>query len=200
MTTVAVLSGPERRRRWTSAEKQRIVEESFAPEASVAEVARRHDVHPNLLHGWRRQARAGALACAVEPDGGVHFAAVGDERGQAGKGGWCWWYVKADLDGDGKPIKDSEKIYYRPYTQPSKLQATAVASHQEYRVCRPIMAKDEDDNVYDVTRALMEELSLHPFAPHDDLADATSRVYDLQPRPAKPFEQQGAEPAVYADS
>jgi transposase len=76
MSTVTVLAGPERRRRWTSAEKQRIVEESFAPEASVAEVARRHDVHPNLLHGWRRQARAGALACAVEPDGGAHFAAV----------------------------------------------------------------------------------------------------------------------------
>jgi transposase len=52
MTTVAVLSGPERRRRWTSVEKLRIVEESLAGEASVAEVTRRHDVHPNLLHHW----------------------------------------------------------------------------------------------------------------------------------------------------
>ena len=80
MTTVAVLSGPERRRRWTSAEKLRIIEESLAPEASVAEVARRHDVHPNLLHGWRRQARAEALACAVEPGtapaGKAHFVPV----------------------------------------------------------------------------------------------------------------------------
>jgi transposase len=60
MSTVEleVLSGPERRRRWTSAEKRRIVEESLAPNTMVVEVARRHDIHPNLLHIWRRQARA----------------------------------------------------------------------------------------------------------------------------------------------
>jgi transposase len=60
MSTVEleVLSGPERRRRWTSAEKRRIVEESLAPNTTVVEVARRHDIHPNLLHIWRRQARA----------------------------------------------------------------------------------------------------------------------------------------------
>jgi transposase len=71
MTTVTVLSGPERRRRWSSAEKLRIVEESLAGEASVAEVARRHDVHPNLLHLWRRHARTGVLA--PTPDGGGRF-------------------------------------------------------------------------------------------------------------------------------
>jgi transposase len=57
MATVAVLSGPERRRRWSSSEKARIVEESLRPGAVVAAVAGRHDVHPNLLHYWRRQAR-----------------------------------------------------------------------------------------------------------------------------------------------
>lgn len=87
MSTVAVLSGPERRRRWTSAEKARIVEESLAPEASVAEVARRHDIHPNLLHLWRRQARTGNLALVRADDaaaGEVPFAAVAvtpEERG-----------------------------------------------------------------------------------------------------------------------
>ena len=48
MTTVAILSGRERRRRWTPAEKLRIVKESLATEASVPEVARRHDVHRYL--------------------------------------------------------------------------------------------------------------------------------------------------------
>jgi transposase len=80
MSAVTVLPGPERRRRWTSGEKARIVEESLGAGASVAEVARRHDVHPNLLHLWRRQARlAGAVApCrrSEVPAGGVAFASV----------------------------------------------------------------------------------------------------------------------------
>jgi transposase len=59
MATVTVLSGPERRRRWASSEKASIVEESLRPGAMVTAVARRHDVHPNLLHHWRRQARRG---------------------------------------------------------------------------------------------------------------------------------------------
>jgi transposase len=80
MANVAVLSGPERRRRWTSAEKLRIVEESLAGEASVAEIARRHDIHPNVLHLWRRQVRTGVQSPRVEagtpPDGAIQFAAV----------------------------------------------------------------------------------------------------------------------------
>src|SRR5262245_32917348 len=71
---VTVLSGPERRRRWSSAEKLRMVAESLAPGASVAAVARRHDLHPNLLHLWRRLARTGALASG--PDDKVRFAPV----------------------------------------------------------------------------------------------------------------------------
>jgi len=57
---VTVLSSPERRRRWASSEKARIVEESLRPGAVVTMVARRHDVHPNLLHHWRRQAKRAA--------------------------------------------------------------------------------------------------------------------------------------------
>lgn len=80
MSAVTVLSGPERRRRWTSAEKVRIVEESLGAEVSVAEVARRHDIHPNLLHGWRRQARLGRAAVVRQGSevraGDVEFAAV----------------------------------------------------------------------------------------------------------------------------
>ena len=78
MSKVAVLSGPERRRRWTTAEKRRVVEESLAPGTSVIEVARRHDVHPNLLTVWRRQARTGAfwLAEGLRRQDEVQFAAV----------------------------------------------------------------------------------------------------------------------------
>jgi transposase len=55
-----------------------MVEESLAPGASVIEVARRHDVHPNLLTVWRRQARTGALgpASALQQEHEMQFAAV----------------------------------------------------------------------------------------------------------------------------
>jgi transposase len=80
MATAAILSGPERRRRWTSVEKHRIIEESLAADTTVVEVARRHDIHPNLLHLWRRQARGGALAPAGRTSGAagsaVEFASV----------------------------------------------------------------------------------------------------------------------------
>lgn len=71
MATVAVLSGPERRRRWSASEKARIVAASYAPGAVVTEVACRHDVHPNLLHHWRRQAKR-----VTEVGGGVKLLPV----------------------------------------------------------------------------------------------------------------------------
>jgi transposase len=74
MTTATVLVGRERRRRWTTAQKRRIVEESYAPGASVSEVARRHEVHPNQLHGWRKDARLGSLPIVASPQG--RFAPV----------------------------------------------------------------------------------------------------------------------------
>src|SRR5215212_7578027 len=75
--TITVLSGPERRRRWTGAEKLRIVEETLAPEAKIAEVARRHDVHPNLLHSWRRQAQRDVLTGGTAGFAAVAIAAQG---------------------------------------------------------------------------------------------------------------------------
>ena len=56
-----------RRRRWTDAEKVRIVEESFGPRGSVAETARRSDVGRTLLVRWRRQYRSGALLDGSTP-------------------------------------------------------------------------------------------------------------------------------------
>ena len=52
-----VLAGPERRRRWSLAEKRGIVAESLAPGAVSSVVARRHRIHPNQLCDWRRALR-----------------------------------------------------------------------------------------------------------------------------------------------
>ena len=44
-----------KRRSWTLDEKRRIVDESLEDGASLAEVARRHDLNANQLFTWRRQ-------------------------------------------------------------------------------------------------------------------------------------------------
>ena len=44
-----------RRRSWSLDEKRRIVDESLADGASIAEVARHYDLNANQLFTWRRQ-------------------------------------------------------------------------------------------------------------------------------------------------
>jgi len=66
---IEVLSGPERRRRWTTAEKVSIVQETYEADATVTIVARRHGIQPNQLFTWRKLAAQGALvATAAEED------------------------------------------------------------------------------------------------------------------------------------
>jgi transposase len=53
-----VVTGGGRRRRWSSADKARIVRESLKPGAVVAEVAQRHGLSRCQVYEWRRKARA----------------------------------------------------------------------------------------------------------------------------------------------
>jgi len=57
---IEVLTGPDRRRRWSAQEKARIVAEASVPGAVVSEVARRWQVCAQQVFGWRRQAHAEA--------------------------------------------------------------------------------------------------------------------------------------------
>jgi transposase len=62
-----VLTGAERRRRWSSEEKAAIVGETLLAGAGVAEIARRHGISRSLLYTWRRasgqrSAKAGAAS------------------------------------------------------------------------------------------------------------------------------------------
>jgi transposase len=61
---VEIITSVQRRRRWTAAEKVRMVEETFEPGMTVSLVARRHGVAPNQLFTWRRLVVEGALTAA----------------------------------------------------------------------------------------------------------------------------------------
>ena len=62
-----MISGVERRRRWSDADKLRIVAEADEAGAKVAEVARRHEISRSILWAWRKQARAGRLTMSDPP-------------------------------------------------------------------------------------------------------------------------------------
>jgi len=61
MSTIKVITSVQRRRRWSAEEKRAMVEEAEQPGMSISAVARKYDVHPNLLFTWRRLMREGAL-------------------------------------------------------------------------------------------------------------------------------------------
>jgi transposase len=52
---VEVITSVQRRRRWTTAEKVRLVEETMQPGSSVSFVARRTGISPSLLFRWKRR-------------------------------------------------------------------------------------------------------------------------------------------------
>ena len=60
-----IITGVERRRRWRLEDKVRIIAETEQPGASVAEVARRHEISRSLIWNWRSQARRGRLTRAA---------------------------------------------------------------------------------------------------------------------------------------
>ena len=71
MSHVTVLTGPERRRRWSEEDQCRILAAAFAPGATVAVVARQYDVATSLIYKWRRGLRArevGFAEVVVVPD------------------------------------------------------------------------------------------------------------------------------------
>jgi len=78
MSHAVLLTGPERRRRWSFQDRAQILAEAFAPGAVVCEVARRFDVSTGLIYTWRRQVLAQGTDPAFVPAKLVGFPNNGD--------------------------------------------------------------------------------------------------------------------------
>ena len=64
-TQVEVITSVQRRRRWSRAEKERIVAAAIEPGAIASEVARAAGIHASQLFRWRQQLCSAAPAAAV---------------------------------------------------------------------------------------------------------------------------------------
>lgn len=69
-------AGKRRRRKWSVAEKLRIVQEVERSGAAVSEIARRHGAHTSMLTRWCAQYRAGQLGTHGLVRGGPRLVPV----------------------------------------------------------------------------------------------------------------------------
>lgn len=65
MAQITLLTGPERRRRWSADERRRILAAAFAPGAVVSTISRQFEVSTSLIYKWRQQAVGGATGAGA---------------------------------------------------------------------------------------------------------------------------------------
>lgn len=80
--------------------------------------------------------------------------------------------------------EDDGLMHFKPSQGDSAVVTRLKERGQSHLAASPIRRKDENGKPYDLTDELINEMLFFPFAQHDDLIDATSRIYDMEPMPA----------------
>lgn len=118
--------------------------------------------------------------------------------------GCCYWSVWSEEDAKNAQRLNRNVTHHVGqivYRQMQGLTRTMRdhAAQQKYRIITPLKRRDENKDVYDLTRLFIEEMVRHPFAVHDDLIDAVSRIYDIQPLPPSAFEASQSTESIEAE-
>ena len=69
----------------------------------------------------------------------------------------------------------------------------------DYRIFAPIHKRDYEGKVYDLNAVFKTEFVPYPYSVHDDVLDACSRVYDMEPSAPTLITAQDLIPTIYAD-
>jgi hypothetical protein len=107
----------------------------------------------------------------------------------------------AEEDGDDVLVQSLEpelaynvgQIIYRPMDGLTRRQRDCERTGQNYRIVKALQRRDEQGKIYDLTRVFFDEALRHPFGRHDDLIDAASRIYDIDPLAPDVYEAQSTE-------
>lgn len=102
-------------------------------------------------------------------------------------GGMCFWAYNVDKgDFVYRPAEKLIEIKPGDYKWTGDMllttaQRAMITLGEPYRNARPIVRKDEESQLYDLTSRVFEELRYFPKRiGHDDAIDAMSRIYDMQ--------------------
>jgi hypothetical protein len=133
----------------------------------------------------------------LEPDfrqGRFLLPGVVHHPDQGGRCRWLLWTERRQkIAGKGERHAIGSIVYRFLGDQLTGRQQQCVKSAQRHRIVNPVKRHDENKDVYDLTRCFMDEFLQHPFATHDDLIDAVSRIYDIDPQIPQIFESWSTE-------
>lgn len=112
------------------------------------------------------------------------------------------WKVDTDPASRGFGV-----VEYQAGTGLTRQQMQAIEGGSQDLVCKPIIVRDPlapgvraGGGRYDLTVKVIEDYAIFPFGRHDDLLDALSRIYDMEPvPPMAPSARRGVDPRVFVD-
>src|SRR5262249_22049743 len=127
----------------------------------------------------------------LEPDirnGRFYLPCVIHDRERGGPCSWSVWTEeharRAEPRGEQKDYNIGQIIYRKVQGEGLTARQTEMArGGMRHRIVNPLKRRDENGDIYDLTGIFIEEAIRHPFAGHDDLIDAASRIYDINPYP-----------------
>lgn len=117
----------------------------------------------------------------LEPDvrlGGLYLPGVLHKNAAEGDG---TWRIGENGHIQITPFKKADGTVRYP-----KAMAEMIMAGTRNLVAHALKRVDEDGRVYDVTRILIDETIFFPYSPRDDLIDAVSRIYDMEPTSPDP--------------
>jgi phage terminase large subunit-like protein len=92
------------------------------------------------------------------------------------------WRVKPNA------TPDEDILEFKPQkSKNGEIRLTEIMKKYPELAVRPIKRKDEANRVYDLTLDFISQLKMVPFAKHDDLVDAISRIYDMEVQKPDPM-------------
>lgn len=70
---------------------------------------------------------------------------------------------------------------------------------QAHQLLMPTRRKDYEGNLYSLNEVFQTEFLVYPYSVHDDLLDAISRIYDMEPMAPMILSTEDLMPTIYAD-